>query len=271
MEESSVKLKREDFINLLIQEFPNTEITTLGSIVQKISLVANVRFTDKYNLDYYDYYEISLKDVDNFGVIKIIENKKHLGAASKELVDKYALKANDILLSYRGTKRITVARIGDNYNTTLVANSSTIRIAMKKGTSEDLAIMIQAYLNLDFIQSYLLSNFVQMRENGKYKRYLLSVKELNNLPIPNFQINTQYNFKELYQRRLILKEYVNKLITKTKDLNLFINNLQEISIKTYLNFSQTFPSLETKENNLLKKLENILKEIEEFDKDSSIK
>lgn len=271
MEEKDKDIQREEFIELLLKKFPNNEIVTLDNIVKKISLVPSVRSADENRLHYNDYYEISLKDTDCYGVIQVVEGRRHLGAASKELVKKYALKANDILLSYRSSRRITVARVGNDYPTTLVANASTIRIRMKDEAAEDLSILIQAYLNLDFVQEYLLPQKETVSEAQKHKRYLLNTKDLINLPIPNFHIDEQYSFKELYQRRATLKECSIELFNTAKKLKIHTEDLKDDCINTYLNNTQTLPSLANKEKELLNKMKNLLKEMEDLYKVYGIK
>ena len=128
MVEQEDEKKYQLFLQELKRSFGDIEITTLSELVKNISLSPSVRSGDVNELDTsLKYYEVGLRDIDDMGVVTIeyCKNKK-LGPGNRYLIHKYALKENDLLLPYRASRHIKVARVGSHYPASIVTNASII-------------------------------------------------------------------------------------------------------------------------------------------------
>lgn len=175
--------------------FPDEEIVTLADLVKNISNCPSVRGGNKDKLDFYDYYEVGLRDCNEEGVIEFDpETKKDLGAANKNMVYKYALHKNDLLLPYRASRHMKIARVEKEYALPIVTNTSTIRIEMDRESAQEMSICIQAYLDLLYVQHYLLPD----SKSSSEKRQSIKIQYLKELPVPRFKINSHINYREIF-------------------------------------------------------------------------
>jgi len=263
VKEQEDKEKYETLLQKIKSSFTDIEISTLGKLVKNISLSPSVRSGNKDKLEEdVQYYEVGLRDIDTEGIITVEQCKrKNLGPASRYLVKKYSLKENDLLIPYRASRSIKVARVGSNYPTPLVTNASIIRIEMKEDTSKDLALLIQAYLSIDYVQRYILPKEVYSSKRT-FSRHLISIKVLNELPIPRFteDMVAQKDFAELYLRRI-------SLLSKARSLNKYLRSIivriakdEDETINLFLNSKEKLPHIHKKETNILNKLDELLNE-----------
>lgn len=188
--------------------FPDEEIVTLSDLVKNISNCPSVRRGNKGRLDFKDYYEVGLRDCNEEGVIEFDpQTKKDLGAANRSMVEKYALRKNDLLLPYRAARHMKIARVEKEYKFPIVTNPSTIRIEMGKESTEEISICIQAYLDLPYVQRYLIPD--SRPSHGK--RAALDIQHLRELPIPKFMINSHIDYKEIFTTHLEMASIVQKM------------------------------------------------------------
>ncbi|MFK5937406.1 MAG: hypothetical protein QM497_03320 [Sulfurimonas sp.] len=265
MKESQKREEYEAFLQKLKKSFGDMEIVTLKEIVKNISLSPSVRSGDKKRLEpNLQYCEVGLRDIDEQGVVSIERCKdKKLGDASRYLVEKYALKENDLLLPYRASRNIKVVRVGSDYPTPLVTNASVIRIEMYEDTPKDLAMIIQAYLCIPYVQRYVLPKEVYSRERP-FSRHLLSTKALADLPIPKFTsaMVAKEDFSQLYLRRLQIEHKTVSLHRKSMDILKCIIKDEDETISLFLYKKQKLSALKEKELNIINKLDALLDELE---------
>lgn len=267
------KKKYEAFLQKMKQSFGDMEITTLKELVKNISLSPSVRSGDKNKLDpHINYYEVGLRDIDDQSLITIEQCKnKKLGPANPYLIEKYALKENDLLLPYRASRTLKVARVGNGYPAPLVTNASVIRIEMYEGTSKDLALLIQAYLSIHYVQMYILPARNRPPEPPT-SRELISTKRLADLPIPKFtnELVENKNFSDFYLQRLEIENKLLDLVRNSKYLLSCIAKDEEETINLFLHHKEKLPELQRNESNILGKLKELLNEFvlleEECDK-----
>ncbi|MCX6075500.1 MAG: hypothetical protein NTW78_01285 [Campylobacterales bacterium] len=105
--------------------FPNTKIIKLGDITTKIATISKVRVGQTRTFSEYD--EISLNDLDAYGVITVPEIPKYLGPANASSISSQRLCEGDLVLTHRGSV-FKVGLVGSEYKKVIVGNNSMIRI-----------------------------------------------------------------------------------------------------------------------------------------------
>jgi len=257
--------RREEFVKKLSVRFPQMQITTLGKLVKNISLSPSVRSGDKNKLDENaKYYEVGLRDIDEHGVVTIERCKnKELGGANNYFIKKYALKENDLLLPYRATLTMKVARVGSDYPHPLVTNASVIRIEMNKETPKELALLIQAYLSISYVQNYILPKHVHSPEK-RFSRRLLSTKLLTELPIPHFtkEMVQEGGFSEIFLKHIEIENKLTSLYKESRNLIRCLSRDEEETINLFLYKKEKLPHLLEKEVFILTKINQLLQQIE---------
>jgi len=261
LEVTSQEERREDLLKKLDYRFSQMEITTLGTLVKNISLSPSVRSGDKSKFDKdILYYEVGLRDIDEHNVITIERCKdKKLGGASKYLIDKYSLKKNDLLISYRASHNMKVARVGSDYLHPLVTNASVIRIQMHEGTPKELALLIQAYLSIDYIQHYILPRDVKSPER-RFSRPLVSTKLLTELPIPYFtkEMVAEGNFSNIYLKHLEIENKLSTLFKESRNLINCLSKDEDETINLFLHHKKELPKVLEKDMFVLGKVDQLL-------------
>ena len=278
MKENIDQLK-ENLIQKIMTHFPDYEIITLGYLVKNISNPPSVRGGNKKKLDYNDYYEVGLSNRNLYGVIKIDPSKKkQLGAANKEMVLKYKLKKNDLLLPYYVSKTINVARIESEYDLPMVTNTSTLRVEMYKDTPEEVSIIIQSYFSLPYVQEYLIKSAYIMnqqntqvyRDNSfKRKRNTFKPKLLLELPIPRFHINQNINYKKIFNEYAEIKHLSIEIHGYGRKFLTSLNYPSEITAHLFNNNTDTLHDISPEEQEIKKKMQKLSKELKELYKQAS--
>jgi len=132
---------------------------------------------------------------------------------------------------------------------------------MNEDTPQDLALLLQAYLSIHYVQRYLLPKEVYSKERT-FSRYLISTKALNNLPIPRFSqaILKEKSFKELYLRRVALDARAMKLNRYSRQILNCISKDEDETINLFLGSQEKLPSIHKKEIHILNRLDALLNE-----------
>ena len=198
----------------LIKEFPNSRIVKLKDLTKKIAVVAKVRIGKRR--DVHNYREVTLTDMDEYGVVVPDFSKKRPVAANASAIASQRLHKNDLLVSYRGTD-IKVGRIDREYDEPIVGNTSVIRIRFEhkdEKMEEELSIFVQNYLQLPYVKEYI-ANRPQSCESG---RKILSPLFLGNIPIPRYE-----------QKVIPLKELATKRLETFVEARESLRFMQEIS------------------------------------------
>ena len=186
-----------DLKEKLQEEFADTQIVTLSQLAKKIAVVAKVRMGSKR--DVVDYYEVTLSDMDQYGVIVPDTTKAKPQPANSTTIASQRLRKNDLLVSYRGID-IKVGRIDREYEKPIVSNNSVIRIQFEdedEDFEEDLSLFVQHYLQLPYVKAYIASR----PRSTQNDRKILSPRFLSNLPIPLFD-PAHIRLKDLLTKRL---------------------------------------------------------------------
>ncbi len=240
--------------------FPEHEIITLSDIVKNISNCPSVRGGDKEKLDFFDYYEVGLRDCNPFGVIEIDpDSKRRLGAANGSMVAKYKLRKNDLLLPYKVSRQIKVARIEKEYDLPMVTNTSTTRIEMYEDAPKEMAIIIQSYLDLPYIQEYLIS----ISRAHLQRRAPLKPQILLSLPIPRFDIDKNMDYSEIYNKHSEMEDIAKEIDHYSRKLRYSIDIYKETTAHLFMNSVKT--ASKTKKEDLINRMKKILKELEDIE------
>ncbi len=220
--------------------FPNEEIVTLADLVKNISNCPSVRGGNKGKLDFLDYYEIGLRDCNKDGVIEFDpKTKKDLGAANKIMVQKYALHQNDLLLPYRAAKHMKIARVAKEYDFPIVTNTSTIRIQMHKESTTEMSFYIQAYLDLPYVQHYLIPD--SRCNHGK--RPSIKIRYLQELPIPKFQINSNIDYQNIFTTHSQMASIAQEIYQYSSMLNYNIRIQKETTAHLFKNSTSNIENI----------------------------
>jgi len=241
--------------------FSNEEIVTLADLVKNISNCPSVRGGNRDKLDFYDYYEVGLRDCNEEGVIEFDpETKKDLGAANRSMVYKYALHKNDLLLPYRAARHMKIARVEKEYELPIVTNTSTIRIEMDRESAQEMSICIQAYLDLPYVQDYLIPN--SRCHHGK--RPSLKIQYLRELPIPRFKVNSNLNYQKIFTKNSHMAFIAQEISKYSSMLNYNIRIKKETTAHLFKNSTSNMEDI-TNDKELQIKLSRLLKELEQLE------
>jgi len=244
---------------ILKREFPNTQIVTLRNMAFKISVITKVRVGK--DLSFSDYDEVILSHVDHKGILlPYKEGKEFKSLANKKSIKSQSLNTGDILISYRGTKRYAVGRVGDNYKRARVGNNSAIRIQFNKNIDAAIPAMVHNYLEMPYVQAYLKD----ISSDGKHSRQLLSPEMLMQLPIPSFEVNESFSFAKIHETRRDMIKELQDISQRSMEISKKLQTYADKDLTTYNADVDCFKGfLEQEEwmNHLLKTIEAQLREI----------
>ena len=211
-------MTKEQLLKKLSQEFNDAKVVTLRDLTKKIAIISKVRIGNKARRDYAEYDEISLYNIDPYGVVYIPEDAKRPEPANYTSVVNQTLRYGDLVLNQR-TSKMKVGFIGkeESYQRRIVGNNSMIRIQFHD-ESIDTARFVQLYLQLPYVLDYLNA----LPSCSKSDRKILSSTQLQELPIPEYIEDKQliplsemlYPKMELLRQAREMKEIAEGLIEK---------------------------------------------------------
>jgi len=234
----------------LVEEFHDVPIVKLKDLTKKIAVISKVRVGTKR--DFIDYNEVTLADIDAYGVIQVNSSKKKPAPANASAIASQALHKNDLLVSYRGLD-IQVGRIDREYKHPVVSNNSAIRVQFEDEDAqeeEEVSLFVQTYLQLPYVKEYIAKRPQSTEKNRK----ILSPLFLANLPIPLFY-SGDYAFKDFIYKRLKAVNTAKEII---KDMQNWMKNLEKYRDETlslYLTNTKKTPKIAEKDIKILKSLE----------------
>ncbi len=211
-------MTKEQLLKKLSQEFNDAKVVTLRDLTKKIAIISKVRIGNKARRDYAEYDEISLYNIDPYGVVYIPKDAKRPEPANYTSVVNQTLRYGDLVLNQR-TSKMKVGFIGkeESYQRRIVGNNSMIRIQFHDN-SIDNARFVQLYLQLPYVLEYLNA----LPSCSKSDRKILSSTQLQELPIPEYIEDKQliplsemlYPKMELLRQAREMKEIAEGLIEK---------------------------------------------------------
>ncbi|WP_151899635.1 hypothetical protein [Sulfurimonas hydrogeniphila] len=250
----------------LEEEFHDVPIVKLKDLTKKIAVISKVRVGTKR--DVLDYNEVTLADIDAYGIIQVNSTKKKPAPANASAIASQALHKNDLLVSYRGLD-IQVGRIDREYKHPVVSNNSAIRIQFEyedAQEAEEVSLFVQTYLQLPYVKKYIAKR-PQSSENN---RKILSPLFLANLPIPLFY-SRDYAFKDFIYKRLKAVHTVKKMIQEMEELQIIIEEHKDNSLPLYLSNATNLSELVKEDIKALtslgiasKRVKNLVKEFVSF-------
>lgn len=176
-------------LSRLTQDFGSAKVVTLADITRKIAIISKVRVTK--NRTFKEYDEISLNNIDEYGVVYIIADAKEQDGASPTAIKTQSLKYGDLVLNQRTSKmKVGFIDKAQKYKQAIVGNNSMIRVEFEDGQI-DTARYVQLYLQLPYVLEYLNTLIVCSKGDGKgndnkSNRQILSSTQLQALPIPKY-------------------------------------------------------------------------------------
>jgi len=250
----------------LEEEFHDVSIVKLKDLTKKIAVISKVRVGTKR--DFINYNEVTLVDIDAYGIIQVNSAKKKPAPANASAIASQALHKNDLLVSYRGLD-IQVGRIDKEYKDPVVSNNSAIRIQFEYKDAqeeEEVSLFVQTYLQLPYVKEYIAKR-PQSTENN---RKILSPLFLANLPIPLFY-SKDYAFKDFIHNHLKAVNTVKRMMQEMEELQIIIEEYKNDSLPLYLSNSTNLTKLGTEEKKALtslgiasKRVKNLVKEFVSF-------
>lgn len=240
--------------DILKEEFPQAKIVRLGDITKKIAGISKVRLGK--NRTYTNYDEISLNNIDEYGIVFIPDNPKELGPAYIGAIESQSLNPGDIVLTQRGTVG-KVGLIGENYKRVIVGNNSMIRIQFDKKSREDLPAYVQAYLQLPLIREY----FNIQLSCSISDRKILSAQWLSDLPIPIFDQDAEFDFRELIYNRIELLEEAKRVMQEAQKMVEMCEDMKHKCVSLQVNKADELGAISAKDRNVLLKLSELREEL----------
>ena len=241
----------------LEEEFIGVEIVKLKDLAKKIAVISKVRVGKERSV--LDYYEVTLADVNEYGIITVDSTKEKPAPANRSAIASQALHKNDLLVSYRGVD-IKIGRIDQEYKKPIVSNNSAIRIQFdyeSKEEEEEVSIFVQMYLQLPYVKEYIASR-PQSSEND---RKILSPLFLSNLPIPLFH-SRNYDFKDLINNRLKILNSAKDMLHEMQQLVKKLENYKDEALPIYLSDKNFSSKVLVKDLEFLDALRNTKQRIE---------
>lgn len=241
---------------LIKKNFPNKEIIKLEDITTKISIIPKVRYGK--NRTFTDYDEISLQNIDSFGVIYVPENKSESEPANRTAVINQSLVSGDLIILHRG-KIGKMGIIGDEYKRRIVGNNSMMRVQFEYDKRVDTPWLVMQFLQLDYVREYI-DTFIP--SSGAVNRKILNSEVMKNLPIPKFEESNGLYKDFLFQKKHSQLE-VQLLIQKLQTLEAEYKQLSDESIHLFMNKPKNVIPTAQKD---MQKLEQFMLLSHEFEK-----
>lgn len=239
------------FENRLKELFANAKIIKLKDITTKIATISKVRVGQTRTFSEYD--EISLNDLDAYGVITVPEIPKYLGPANASSISSQRLCEGDLVLTHRGSV-FKVGLVGSEYKKVIVGNNSMIRIQFPHAKNQYTPLFVQAYLQLPFVKEYLNKQITC----GSKERKILSSANLAELPIPEFdEKNQTFDFLEFYYGRISITIEAQKLLDEATRIIETMGVLKEAVISDALNRSDEMEVILARDKRMLVAMEKL--------------
>ncbi|MDD2358309.1 MAG: hypothetical protein PHX13_10405 [Thiovulaceae bacterium] len=220
----------EKFCKKLYEVFGDIKLVTLGDLVKKIAIVSKVRIGSEERMTDQFYQEISLSDIDSYGIIHPPRNQKELGKANATALANQTLNPGDIVLSHRA-RTLTLGLFDGRYDQyPLIAQNSMMRIQFAQDRKVNTPLFIQAYLRLHLVRSHLNS----ITEESE-KKQPLSASHLLDLPIPYFEEHQNpYSLKDLYYGRIDTYNEISRMASHMRSLEQKGRLMYEEMLRIYL-------------------------------------
>ena len=216
---------------ILKDKFPDTKIVKLKEYTYKIAGISKVRYGD--NRSDSDYDEISLNNIDEYGVIYIPKDSKESSPANPVALINQSLQPGDLIILHRG-KIGKMGIVGDKYKRRIVGNNSMIRIQFKSKRLVDTPWFVMQYLQLPYVKEYINT---YIPSSGSSKRKILNPEVLAELPIPLFQ-ESNGAYRELLFKRKELSIEVDTFQKNLEKLRKTYQRFQESSVNLALGDTQ---------------------------------
>jgi len=209
------------------KKFPNSKIIILGELTEKISGVSKVRVGKNRTIN--SYYEITLNEINNEGLIVLNDGIKKTEPANESAINTQNLQVGDLIFpkTFTKYKSIKIGRIDKKYDDYVIANNSMIRISFPNTKIKLLPKFIQYYLQHSVVQDYLYSV-------SRSDRRQIQINDLKFLPVPEL---TEYELLNIIKKidhnqasvkiANIILEKMNKLLELQNDLqndSIFLQN-----------------------------------------------
>lgn len=268
-QERLIILKQE--LITLQKKYGDIPLVTLHELTEEIKVVPNVRSGKKERRNTTDYYELSPTKLNKYDELLI--QKKELGPANSQIVKKYSLRDGDLLVSYRGYRKISVGRfVKKECDKPAVAAVSNILIRFEEKENESLSLLVHKYLTDEPAQHYLQLGAVNPNDEKKehtHKRFLINKAFLAELPIPDFRILTQKNpVDRLYYTQKDLLAAVMQLDSDITKIRADILQGDASLLQVYLKDNSTVPELLYKNSELLEQLKLLRQQSKKLLKES---
>ena len=239
------------FENKLKELFANAKIVTLKEMTTKIATISKVRVGQTRTFVAYD--EISLNDLDAYGVITVAAVPKYLGPANASAISSQSLREGDLVLTHRGSV-FKVGLVGSAYKNVIVGNNSMIRIQFPHAKHKSTPRYVQAYLQLPFVKEYLDSQITC----GSKERKILSAANLAQLPIPEFDEKSQlFDFLDLYYGRISMTIEAQKLLDEATKIVEHMGVLKESVVSDAINRSHEMEMILQRDESALVAMEKL--------------
>ncbi|MDF1875639.1 hypothetical protein JHD48_07825 [Sulfurimonas sp. SAG-AH-194-I05] len=267
-------MTEKELCKRLSLEFYDVNIVTLNELTTKIAIASKVRTGNIDDRTDNAYDEISLYNIDSYGVIFIPKNAKIQENANPTSLRSQTLNYGDLVLNQR-TLKMRVGFIGkeEEYTQRIVANNSMIRIefndkdCLEIHRNIDTSRFVQLYLQLPYVLEYLRA----LPNTSSGDRKIISALQLSLLPIPEYNEHIQsislstllYPKMELIKQAKILEELAATLIKKYEKDKLEVLKVNFLASSDSSSHKEEILAMEA----LLEKIERINALVEGIEED----
>ena len=243
--------------DVLKKEFPNKEIVRLKDITTKIAVISKVRIGNNRTVT--DYDEISLNNIDEYGIIYVPQDSKEVGPAYSSSIESQSLKAGDLVVMHRGRVG-KVGLVGTNYKRTVVGNNSMMRIQFPQDKKNETPRFVQAYLQLPYVKEYIDEQLSVSKD-----RKILTAAWLSELQIPLFEEGSG-EFNDLVNTRLTILSEAKKIEDEAKKLIQIFESMRHECVELEINKKDKLEVIKNKDKDLKKLLDIAIDNIDEIKK-----
>lgn len=207
---------------ILSRHYDLKKLVPLRDLTDKIVKISKVHVRE---CEVTDYDEISLTDMDNDGVVKIVDDSQKKSANASAL-ERQRLHKGDLVFTYRG-KIGKIGRVDHEHERPLIGNHGMMKIMFHEDKREDMPKYIQAYLQTNLIKTFLAETMEDRQ---------LTPELIGGLPIPFFEsMEGMSTFVTIYDKRCKIREALEVMLdnarTRENEALLMINKpLNELSM-----------------------------------------
>lgn len=186
---------------ILATHYGKESLVPLRDLVESIARISKVHVRKCDNID---YDEISLLDIGNDGIVKVVDDPDKKPANTSAL-QRQRLHKGDLVFGYRG-KLGKIGLVDHEHERPLIGNHGMMRIRFHDGDKQDLPKYVQAYLQTNLIKTFLAATMEDRQ---------LTPELIGGIPIPMLRtMDGMSPFSTIHDKRVKIRQKLESLLQK---------------------------------------------------------